>query len=480
MPTLRAILLVASLALVAQTPAPPFRNSLAPGTDPDSPRARLVAEIHGTRQHLKDLEYLSDTFGPRLTTSPNLRRAQAWIQEKLHAYGATNVHEEAYAFGLPWTRGPEGGQLLGENPRPIPMQQMAWTQATPGTVKGTLVVVDARTMEELQRWKGQLKGRVVMRTLPDDPRPPVPHHADGDVARAEGAAMGTWLLWEGALAAFTMSGKKEGLVLMRGGEGRDPAQPQVPTAILPQETYRTLHRLVTSGKPQQVEVNLGGQLGTHPVEAHNVVADLPGTDKAEEVVILGGHFDSWDLGTGTLDNGTGAIMALEVLRAIRACGLKPRRTLRVVLWTGEEQGLVGARAHVAAHAKDLSRIQAVLNQDTGTGHMKGLNLWGREDLRPTLGALMTSVHDLGIKDLPVGDRRLGYSDHAPYGWAGVPSFVAMVDGTNYGPAYHSLTDTFDKVLPDAWTQMIQGMAVLTWELLNMDQKLPQVPAIDKR
>ncbi len=473
-------LLVASvltLGLCAQAP-PPFRNVLPETTDPAHPASKLVTEIQEKRQHLADLNTLSDTFGPRLTGSENLRHAQAWVMEKLKAYGAVNVREEAYDLGLAWSRGIEWGRLLGPNPRWIPLNQMAWTSATPGSVQGDLVVVDARSVEELAPWRGKLKGKIVLRTLPDDKRPGLPTLADSDVARAEGGRMGTWLLNEGAAAALAMSAKKDGLVLMRGGDGRDPAMPQVPTAIVAPEAYRMLFRLASSDTPQRLELSLGGTFSPKPVKAYNVVADLPGTDKADEAVILGGHFDSWDLATGTMDNGTGSMMAVEVLRAIQACGLKPRRTLRVVLWTGEEQGLLGARAHVAS--TDLSKIQAVLNQDTGSGWMRGLNLWGREDLRPAMAAVQSSVHDLGIKDLPLGNRRLGYSDHAPYGWAGIPSFVAMVDSADYGVIYHATTDTLDHLIPDQWTHMVQGMAVITWELLNMEQRLPHVAPIDKK
>lgn len=473
-----AFFLAATLLLGLGAQAPnPYRNTFPETADPARPAVRLAQEIHRKRQHVADLTELSDRFGPRLTGSENLRRAQAWVMDKLKAYGAVNVHEEPYDLGLAWTRGVEWGRLIGEHPRWISLNQMAWTRATPGPVQGELVVVDARSVEELAPWKGRLKGKIVLRTLPDDKRPALPQLADSDVARAEGGRMGHWLLQEGAAAALVMSAKKDGLVLMRGGDGRDPNLPQVPTAIVAPEAYRMLFRLVQGGTPQRMELNLQGTFSPKPVKAYNVVADLPGTDKADEVVILGGHFDSWDLATGTMDNGTGAMMAVEVLRAIQAAGLKPRRTLRVVLWTGEEQGLLGARAHVAS--TNLAKIQAVLNQDTGSGWMKGLNLWGREDLRPAMAAVQSAVHDLGIKDLPLGNRRLGYSDHAPYGWAGVPSFVAMVESLDYGVIYHATTDTIDHLNPEAWTHMVQGMAGIAWELLNMEQRLPHVAPIDK-
>ena len=232
-----------------------------------------------------------------------------------------------------------------------------------------------------------------------------------------------------------------------------------------------LLRQVARQEPVRLELSLGGSFSAKPVQAHNVVAEIKGTDKANEVVIVGGHLDSWDLGTGATDNATGSAVCLEVLRALQATGLKPRRTLRIILWSGEEQGLLGSRAYVEAHKAELDAIQAVIVHDMGTGMVKGFELQGRENCRGLMAQAIAPLNDLGVRELPL--RTMNGTDHASYDRAGVPAFAAIQEPVDYfDGTHHSQMDFPDHLRPDQLIQGAQAMAVTAWELLNMEGRLP--------
>ncbi|WP_243303294.1 M20/M25/M40 family metallo-hydrolase [Geothrix oryzisoli] len=478
MPRIPAALFGLTLAalLQAQSPfaaAPPTPSPVPVLKDyPDTPAGRLLRDIKEHAELVARVEYLCDVIGPRLTGSGQLRQAQAWAMGEMKRLGAVNVHEEAYDFGLAWTRGVDSARLLTHNGIRFRVDQLAWTPGTRGAVKGDLLLVDARNLEELKAFRGQLKGRILLRTNPDDKRPPLPRRGgDFEAYQAEQAAMAQFLLDEGALATLSMSGRKNGLSFTSGGAGRDPKKPALPAAYVPQEPYKMLLRLLSRKEPVKLELTLGGGFSATPVQAHNVVGEIPGREKPGEVVIVGGHLDSWDLGTGATDNATGSSVALEVLRAFQATGLKPRRTLRVVLWSGEEQGLLGSRAYVEAHKAELDAIQAVLVDDMGTGMVKGFTLQGREACRGLMAQAIAPLNDLGVKDLSL--RVMGSTDHAPFDRAGVPAFAAIQEPVDYFlGTHHSQMDYPDHLVPDQLVQGAQAMAVTAWELAEMPARLP--------
>lgn len=462
--------------LQAQSPfaaAPPAPSPVPVLKDyPDTSAGKLLRDIKEHAEVVTRVDYLCDVIGPRLTGSEQLRRAQAWAMGEMKRLGAVNVHEEAYGFGLAWTRGVDGARLLTHNGIRFRVDQLAWTPGTKGAVKGDLLLVDARNLEELKAFKGQLKGRILLRTNPDDKRPPLARRG-GDFAayQAEQAAMAQFLLDEGALAALSMSGRKNGLSFTSGGAGRDPRKAGLPAAYVPQEPYKMLLRLLARKEPVKLELSLGGSFSPAPVQAYNIVGEIPGRELPGEVVIVGGHLDSWDLGTGATDNATGSAVALEVLRAFQATGLKPRRTVRVVLWSGEEEGLLGSRAYVDAHAADLDAIQAVLVDDMGSGMVKGFMLQGREACRGLMAQAIAPLNDLGVKELSL--RVMGSTDHAPFDRAGVPAFAAIQEPLDYFlGTHHSQMDYPDHLVPDQLVQGAQAMAVTAWELAEMPARLP--------
>jgi carboxypeptidase Q len=311
----------------------------------------------------------------------------------------------------------------------------------------------------------------VLRTLPGDKRPPLRRDGDMESFRAQQEAITRFFQDEGALALLQMSPRKNGLGFTTSGPGRDPRKMGLPAAYLPQEPYKLLVRLLARKEPVRLELNLAGTFSNSPVKVYNVVGELPGTEKAGEVVIVGGHLDSWDLGTGATDNATGASVALEVLRSIHALGLKPKRTLRVILWSGEEQGLLGSRAYVEAHKAELDAIQAVIVDDMGTGMIKGFSLQGRENCRGLMAQAIAPLNDLAVKELSL--RSMNSTDHAPFDRAGVPAFSAIQEPVDYFEGtHHSQMDMADHLQPDQLLQGAQAMTVTTWELLNLETRLP--------
>jgi len=462
-PTLRApFLALLPALLIGQVPPPPASAPAAakPPQHPEGVPGQLTRAIAEKGRHLADLQELCDTIGPRMTGSDRLRRAQAWASAKLTAMGAVNVHEEAYGFGHAWTRGEERARLLTHNQVPLMIAQQAFTPGFDKPVQGEVMEPGDFKLETLQALKGQLKGKILLRGM--TPRPaPGPPRPD---PKAQDA-LTQFLKDEGVLAVLTMSNKAYGLLTTGGGPGREPGRPSIPGGTLTQEGFKQLQRLLARKEPVRLELMLGGKLSKAPVNDYNVVGELKGSEKPEEVVILGAHLDSWDLGTGATDNGTGSVAALEALRALIALPVKPKRTIRVVLFSGEEQGLLGSKAYAEAHKPEMDRIQAVLVDDMGTGRIRGWALQGREDLRAPLAAAISPMNDLGLRELPL--TRVGATDHASFLPFGVPAFSAFQEAEDYHThTHHSHVDTLERVQPEALTQGAQALAVTAWELAN--------------
>ncbi|MBI4912003.1 MAG: M20/M25/M40 family metallo-hydrolase [Acidobacteria bacterium] len=475
-----ALIVSAFLLLAAQVPVPPGRpgdrNSQETQGAPDPPFqgdcARLAREIAQGRA-MADLEELCDDIGPRLTGSEKLRQAQAWAVAKLWAYGAVNVHEEAAEFPRSWTRGPARARLLNANGQELRVAQAAWSPATEGPVQGEVALLEAKTLAELKSKIPALAGKVVL--VGAVPRP-APGEDRSTYFRDLMAA------FSGAefKVALTDSAKKGELLGMRGSPAGGRGS-KAPAAYITTEHANLLRRLVARGRHPLVEVELGGKLGKDPVTVYNVVGEIPGTEAGREVVILGGHLDSWDLGTGATDNGTGSVACLEALRAVKALGLKPKRTLRVVLFFGEEQGLLGARAYVQAHERELKDIQAVLIHDMGSGRIKGWPSMGQEAWIPLLGRAMAPANALGCQEISPFTVP-GNTDHWPFFLKGVPAFPATQDPLDYFSAtHHTQVDTFDHVVKDDFLQSCQALALTAWGLLQMPERLPHAaPREDRR
>jgi len=278
---------------------------------------------------------------------------------------------------------------------------------------------------------------------------------------------------EKAAALLIGSDKMYGLLNMTT-LSREYQAAAVPAAFLAREDYLLLWQLQAAG-PVQMEVNIQGTLGGKPVEVYNTVAEIRGTEKPDEVVILGAHLDSWDLGTGATDNGTGSMAVLEAARALQKLGVKPKRTIRFVLFTGEEQGLNGSRAYVAAHKDELPKISGVLVHDTGTGKVLTIGLMGNYSVRETIDRVMYPLAETaGIMEPTL--RSEGGSDHVPFDEAGVPGFWCVQDPADYDKTHHSQADTLDRVRWDELTQGAEVLAVFGYNVAQLPELLPRKAA----
>ena len=490
--------------MTPRRPLPPLAPAEAAKTDTPKEEAvkadttaemdkKIVEQVKADKELLKsDLTYLATQIGPRLTGSPQLDRASLWTEAQFRALGLENAHLESWSIANSWTRGPASGRVTLPVAHELTMATVGWSPSTDGTLKGELVTIDVEKPEDLEKYKGKLGGKIVLFGKPREMEPPIDPmltpwgegtlplmHAKEDKPidyRAYAAtrrATIKMLQDEKAAALLIGSDKMYGLLNMTTLSREYQAAP-VPAAFLAREDYLLLWQLQAAG-PVQMEVNIQGTLGGKPVEVYNTVAEIRGTEKPDEVVILGAHLDSWDLGTGATDNGTGSMAVLEAARALQKLGVKPKRTIRFVLFTGEEQGLNGSRAYVAAHKDELPKISGVLVHDTGTGKVLTIGLMGNYSVRETIDRVMYPLAETaGIMEPTL--RSEGGSDHVPFDEAGVPGFWCVQDPADYDKTHHSQADTLDRVRWDELTQGAEVLAVFGYNVAQLPELLPRKAA----
>ncbi len=281
---------------------------------------------------------------------------------------------------------------------------------------------------------------------------------------------------EGVAATLVDSAKPHGLLTMSGGwSGRDrvSAPDAIPSLCVTHEHYSLLHRLATRPAPARtrLEIEVENKFVPGPIPVYNTVGEIPGSEKPDEFIVLGAHIDSWDLGQGTTDNGTGTAVVLETARILARCGVRPKRTIRFALFSGEEQGLHGSAAYVQRHKDEMAKTSLCLVHDTGTGKVVGLGLQGREALKPILEAELPALRELGVAEINL--RGMGGSDHMSFDRAGIPGLMFQQDPAEYRLTHHSQSDTLDKARADELVQGAQVMAVIAMRVANLDQLLPR-------
>ncbi|MGH7535057.1 MAG: M20/M25/M40 family metallo-hydrolase, partial [Gemmatimonadales bacterium] len=455
----------------------------------------LMEEALERSELMPSLRHLTDVIGPRLSGSPAMRQANQWTAEQFRQLGLA-VALEPYPFGVTWQRGPLQLRLTAPFTRWVTGHSWAWTAGTGGkTLSGPVVLTDLSMPDSLAVYRDRVPGAWV---LPKPAsavwNPDGPPMTAQDSARfaelARLAALATadtsaraveerrqyqidlpYLLKSaGALGTLVDGGKEHALMTMSGSPNR--AAP-LPNIVISHEDYAHLERLIRSGVTPTLEGRVENVMGRSAVEQWNTVAEIRGTELPGQVVILGAHLDSWDLATGMTDNAAGSSVVLEVARVIARSGLKPRRTIRFILFSGEEQGLIGSRAYIAAHAAEADSIQAVLVLDNGTGRILGQALQGREDLAETWRALLAPVAPLGASNIRSAVK--SGTDHLSFSFYGVPAFNFDQHPRGYNHTHHSESDTFDKAVEDDLKQAATVMAVTAWELANLAELLPRGP-----
>ena len=513
-PTTRAV--AAAILLVA---IGAFASDQAPRVDWDM--AAKIREEGLQRSQVMDIVgYMTDVLGGRLTLSKDMTRAQAWAKDKMEKLGLENVVIEPFMdYGAAWDNEYFSLQMLEPDYQPMVGFPLAYTSGTNGKVVAPAVIAsDIQTRKDLDRYKGKLKGSVVLSTPPyaldmaaltqgvarltaEDlarleeavvPRPQrapmTPPPPNPDLVKAEEKL--DFFRTEGAVAVLQCEGGQPGAVrgFSRPGANEDKWSREKTLKTLPiiavtPEHYNRMFRILKRGIPVKVEVEVRNRVGDKVEKASNVLGEIPGTDLAGEVVMVGAHYDSWHEAAGASDTAAGCAVALEAARILKAIGVKPRRTIRVAFWGGEEQGLHGSREYVNAHfgnpndpkigAKpDYEKFSAYFNQDYGAGQFRGIYLQENERVRRLFAAWMEPFRDFGMTALSI--QSVGSTDHVSFDAAGLPGFQFIQDRIG-GTAGHTNLDFYDTLRPEDLMKNAVVEAFFVYQAAMSDERIPRKP-----
>jgi len=560
------ILFVSPVAMFAQ-------QTQAPAPDANDPIQRIKDEGTNRSQVMQTLSYLSDVIGPRLTASPGMKRANDWTRDQLTKWELQNAHLESWGpFGRGWTLKRFSAQVTEPTAFPVIAYPKAWSPGLTAPLTADVVYFDAKTEADLEKFKGKLNGKIVftapirdvaahfeapgtrlnekdLLTLADAPEPRAggrPNFAANPQLRAAFAfnnAKLRFLQDEGAAVLVDPSRGDGGTIFVQSASvplppldpnatGAPPRPtpwaknvPKItPQVVLAIEHYNRIVRMLQAGEPVKMTVDLSVAWQDADPMGYNTIAEIPGTDLKDEIVMLGGHMDSWHSGTGATDNAAGCAVAMEAVRIIQALGLKPRRTIRIALWTGEEQGLLGSRAYVAEHFGTLNnpatsaapstggastngmnngngngngngsaapagptlvtkpeyeKLSGYFNLDNGTGKIRGVYLQGNESIRSLFRQWLAPFRDMGATTLSIANT--GGTDHLSFDAIGLPGFQFIQDEIEYDTrTHHSNQDVFDRIQADDMKQAATIMAAFVYQTAMRDEKLPRKPAPGSR
>ena len=509
-------------------------------------RIRTEAFEHGKAMQLS--EALEDGIGPRLTGSPNMAKANAWTRDTLTAMGLSNAHLEDWGdFGMGWQQINTWARMVGPDPEPLWLQAAPWSPATKGPVTGQVLYVPLNEEKDLDAVKGKLAGKIVllgaMRATPDITEPLFHRYTDAELKEMETAEERgarrypngqtreqylaarlrqqtlreralKMMTEEGVAAVITPSRDSEdgggtgiifddnGANLARNAQNPDNAV-KVPNAVMMTEHYNRLARMVSAHAPVTVEVNIETRFSGDHEHGFDTVAEIPGTDPKlkEQVVMVGGHLDSWISGTGATDNGAGSVMAMEAMRILKALNVQPRRTIRIALWSGEEQGLFGSQGYVKQHfgtfaapnppdpagtpgymahhgaltpTKEWETLDAYYNLDNGTGKVRGVYTQGNFAVGPIFKQWIAPLADLGVTTISYRDT--GGTDHLSYDAVGLPGFQFIQDPMDYETrTHHSDMDTVDRLHPNDLEQGAVLEAIFLYNTAQREAMMPRKP-----
>jgi len=528
--------------------------------DPNDPVVKIRDEGLNRSQVMQTLSYLSDVIGPRLTASPGMKRANEWTRDTMTKWGLQNAHLEAWGpFGRGWTLKRFSAQVTEPLAVPLIAYPKAWSPGTNGPISADVVYFDPKDEADLARFKGQLKGKIVLTaamrevkahfetqgtrrdeknllTLANAPMPRAGGGRGGfgggnQTAAQFNAKKNQFLFDEGAALLVDAGRGDGGTIFVQSATVPNPYTPNafgpnaprqtrpydkdakmVPQMSVAVEHYNRIVRMIQAGEKVKMETNIAVEYQDTDLNGYNTVAEIPGSDPnlKDEIVMLGGHMDSWHAGTGATDNGAGVAVGMEAVRIIQALGLKPRRTIRIALWTGEEQGLLGSRAYVAKHfgkmetppttttnttqgggdstaMRPLAQAAPVLvkmaeydqlagyfNLDNGTGKIRGVYLQGNDSVGLLFRQWLAPFKDLGAETLSLSNT--GGTDHLSFDGIGLPGFQFIQDEIEYDTrTHHSNMDVFDRIQGDDMKQAATIMAAFVYQTAMRDEKLPRKP-----
>jgi len=467
---------------------------------------------------------LTDANGPRLTNSPGFARAANWAIAEMKKWGLQNAMLEPWGeFGKGWELKKSYVAQTAPYYKPIIAYPKTWTKGTNGLKQAEVLLVEAKDSATLESYKGKMKGKVILLYKTDVYKPPfnadakrytdedlekmaaakAPQQRSVDTAqqrrmrknanRAQGPTPFPTLLHdmadkEGAIALLSSSPRgHDGTLFVQGPSFRNAQDPKssegITEIVIAMEDYMSMCRLSKNGVPVKMDVDIATAFYTADTKGYNVIAEIPGTDPKlkEELVMLGGHLDSWQSATGATDNAAGCAVMLEVVRILKTLDIKPRRTIRIALWSGEEQGLFGSRNYVKNHFADQAdmilkpaheKFSAYYNIDNGTGKIRGIYLQGNENTRDTFAEWLKPFHDLGATTITASNT--GGTDHQSFDAVGLPGFQFIQDPIEYDTrTHHTNMDSYDHLLGDDLKQVATIVAAFVYNTAMMDGKIPR-------
>jgi carboxypeptidase Q len=511
--------------------------SLASGQDKADTAmiSRIRQEAIDHSELMKTLSYMTDVIGPRIPGSPAMKKAYDYATKRLGEFGMQNITVEPCGeLGLGWQNEYISVHMTAPAYQAITAFPVPWTAGTRGKVSGSPVMVQISAKSDFEKYRGKLKGAIVLTQNPRTTRPafnapatrlseerlrnlaefPVPVKPKASDEKAEAPI---WLELQeffrsegvGVLVESSSSSRSDyGTVKVDAysGNGKDHITPGQPAKIvMAAEAYARICRIMDLNVPVTLEVEVRSTLYDKDRQGYNVIAELPGTDKRDELVMLGGHIDSWAGGTGAVDDAAGCVIAMEAARILNALGIKPRRTIRIALWTGEEEGFYGSRGYVVRHfgdtdqqsltsidwdayeknwrnplgnsrkiiAKpDYNKISGYFNYDNGTGKIRGIYIEENLQVKPIFEEWMKPLQDLGVTT--IATRGTGGTDHEPFEWIGIPGFQFIQDPIDYMPnLHHTNQDIYDHCVPEDLIQSAIVMATFVYHTAMRDQMLPR-------
>ena len=515
------------LVLAACLSVVPFA---AAGTD--DPDLTVVTEIRqeGFRhsQVMEILSDLTDMIGPRLTASPSMLKANQWTRDKLTSFGLANAHLESWGtFGRGWENEFTSVRMIAPDVSMMYAIPKAWSPGTEGTVKGDVVLLKVNKPEDLDQYRGKLAGKIV---LVGDPRELKMHeeveterYDDKKMAeivnytvgnryesmraqilaqRALARAVTTFLTDEKALAIIDCSRGDGGTLFVQGTNAYKKEEPiGIPALVMAAEHYGRMARLLSRKIPVQMELNIQNKF-FDDVENFNTIAEIPGTDKNAEIVMVGGHLDSWHAGTGATDNAAGVAVAMEAVRILKALDVKPRRTIRIGLWGGEEEGLLGSKGYVSQHfgerqrlltagmnaetpeylrplgkltlKPDQAKVSAYFNLDNGSGKIRGIYAQENAAVKPIFEKWFEPFSDLGATSVTM--RNTSGTDHLSFDAVDIPAFQFIQDPLEYeSRTHHSNMDVYERLQKEDLMQASVIMASFLYNAANRDTMMPRKP-----
>ena len=490
-------------------------------------------------QAMEHISWLSDVYGPRVTGTPAIEHARTWAMDRLREWGLTNVHDERFAFGYGWSLERFHAHMVEPQVMPMIGYPKSWSSGTDGTVTAEVIRVDIETAADFDTYRGALRGKIVLpqpervvRMLEGDlvlrmtdeqlaeasrTQVPPPARERQPGRRSRGGPsfadrLQQFYVEEGVVAVLDrgsdsfMMGAGSGLPYQtqrtdggtifvgRGGPRDENAGQAVPSVTLAVEHYNRMVRILEKGVPVRVELHVETTFHAETeapgeMNGFNILAEIPGTDLAAQVVMIGAHFDTTHAGTGATDNAAGVAAMMEVMRILQTVGARPRRTIRLGLWGAEEQGLLGSREYVRSHFADPATMQlrpahetlsGYFNIDNGSGRLRGIWLQENFAVAPVFEGWIASLQDLGVTTL--GARSVSGTDHTSFDAVGLPGFQFIQDRLEYNArTHHSNMDVVDRVQRDDVVQMAVVAAIFAYNTAMRDELLPRkaLPQVDR-